>query len=111
MRWNARDARNIELTGGGVFHAHTATVVVNLQGAPRLAIQASKTFAAHTATVAVIWRAAMPPGMVMGLMLLEMGHVFLRIMWLQPDHWNGPVALLRIPVERRRVDVHHVAVY
>ena len=85
----ARDARNIELTGGGVFPAHTSTVVVNLQGAPRLALQASKIFAAHTATVAVIWRAAMPPGMVMGLMLLEMGHVFLRIMWLQPDLGTG----------------------
>ena len=31
----------------------------------------------------------MPPGMVMGLMLLEMGHVFLRIMWLQPDLGTG----------------------
>ena len=87
---NVREPRApMEVRADVVLSAMTPTVTVLRQGAPQKSILASIIFSSASFTTAVLKGAAMPPGMVTGLMLVLAGHTTLTIMWVQPDVGTG----------------------
>ena len=71
------------------YNAMTSTAIMGRVQAMQRALNAAETHPAIIASATMQKGAAMPPEIVMGLMLVLAGHDTLRIMWMQPGLGTG----------------------
>ena len=79
----------MEFTAMITLPSLTPTVAVQRSGAPQKALEAHEILSAIVSNVSIQKGAAMPPDMVIGLMLILAGHTSIHLMWLQPGLGTG----------------------
>ena len=85
----SREPRDVPLLAMSLSPPQQSLVMMLVRGAPGKALAALGTSPPSLSSTRVLKGAAMPPEMVMGLMLILAGHRTLRIMWLQPGLGTG----------------------
>ena len=88
-RMMSREPRDVPLLGLAVSPPQQSLIMVLHRGAPGKAILALGTSPSSLSIAQVLKGAAMPPEMVMGLVLIEAFHTSLSLRWLQPGLGTG----------------------
>ena len=79
----------MEFQAAGVYLEPSYAASMNVRTMAEIQIDASETHAPASYTTHLLKGAAMPPGMVLGLILLRAGYRTVQLQWMQPDLGTG----------------------